>query len=175
MKKDIDGVMCSNDPSAERAEVILFKESRGLPKLSVGFAKKHYVPDMPTATECFFYEDDLTWVTLCNFRRYSWSYASGKDAEYGYAGGPVYANGDIWQQGGNDEVVIRECYVRAIEAMIQEFDPDVCSVLKSVLGQRKVLEKLDWLLADALANPSRFAGCERSRSWEMKNLIVKEE
>jgi len=113
-------------------------------------------------------------VTLCNFRRYGWVWASGFNAEYSYCTGPIYANRD---DGGvsatSPEQIVRDTLIAALGMSV----PSVGKIPGGLKSSVYAREALEWLLQDALnnmsdhANPKAF---DYSKDWDIRHGVTSE-
>jgi len=65
------------------------------------------------------------WVSICNFRRYGWAAAPGRNAEVSYSTSRIFANGDsTFYSTQNMEEFLKIELARLIEKIIHEYKMD---------------------------------------------------
>lgn len=158
-------------------------EGHGIPQLCIAWVPTHYIYitkaewlELPHEEQVFFdapgkYDHDPKYsatampirrngefrhqaVTLMNFRRYSWSYASGWKADQGYGGGIVYANnidGSITCD--SEEQVIRETLVGTIHEMVGRYGFHFARIIRGT----KLKPLLDRMVKDAIEHANEHA------------------
>ena len=111
---------------------------------------------------CFVREVDLSYITLCNFRRYGWSWTTSENGEYGYRDGPIYANGlHMHFLAETSGQVVRDTLVECWTLMVANIGGGFATCFGS---DHAVSALLRALLEDAQVNISRHAYGWRERT-----------
>jgi hypothetical protein len=161
-------VYCSYGEWEQKVEYISADEKCSIPKLIFSYQKhelfivdgpgldnipeedqKWFEPTYDKTGMCAYRKEvEFTHITLMNFRRYSWSWAPGYDAEYGYGHGVAWVN---LLDGGiscsTPEQVIRESFIRTLAELERKHEG-----LNMLIRNSQVKALLNRLVQEALSN-----------------------
>ena len=122
-------------------------DSDSLPHVNITWAPMHHVDEK-------YYVCKPVTHTVCNFRRYGWCSAHGKDAKEGFGHGVIYANRI---DGGltciKAEGVIRETFIRTMAEFSARHNPPT----ELLYGATEVRRIWDKLVQDAVKHQTDYA------------------